>query len=155
MTLSELPASSAARTSSTAALSTVPVPRIAARSCVGQDAAGAVGAEQDPVAGDDVDEEQVGLGLVLAVDGPQDQVAVRVDPRLLLGDPALVDQALHEGVVLGELADLAVAQQVAAAVADVADAERVPSKTAAVTVVLVPSSSGCCSTSSAIWSCDR
>ena len=46
-----------------------------------------------------------------------------VDPRLLLGDPALVDQGLHEGVVAGQLADLAVAVEVGPAVADVADAE--------------------------------
>ena len=38
---------------------------------------------------------------------------------LLLGDPALVDQRLHERVVAGELADLAVAEQVGAAVAHV------------------------------------
>ena len=48
---------------------------------------------------------------------------MRVDPRLLLGDPALVDEALHERVVGGELGELAVAEQVAAAVADVADAD--------------------------------
>ena len=48
---------------------------------------------------------------------------MRVDPGLLLGDPALVDQGLDEGVVVGELADLAVAEEVGAAVADVADAE--------------------------------
>ena len=38
---------------------------------------------------------------------------------LLRGDPALVDQLLHEGVVLGDLGERAVAQQVAAGVADV------------------------------------
>src|SRR4051794_16578272 len=43
--------------------------------------------------------------------------------RLLLGDPALVDQALHEGVVLGELGERVVAEQVATAVADVGDAD--------------------------------
>ena len=59
----------------------------------------AVGAEQHPVAEREVDVELVGLGLVDAVDRAQDQAAVRVDPGLLLGDPALVDQALHERVV--------------------------------------------------------
>ena len=48
---------------------------------------------------------------------------MRVDPRLVLGDPALVDEALDEGVVVGELGDLAVPEEVGAAVADVADPE--------------------------------
>jgi hypothetical protein len=39
--------------------------------------------------------------------------------RLLRGDPAFVDQGLDEGVVLGDLGELAVAQQVAARVTDV------------------------------------
>ena len=46
-----------------------------------------------------------------------------VGPGLLLGDPALVDQALDERVVLGDLADLAVPEQVGAAVTDVAEGE--------------------------------
>mgnify|MGYP000058856433 CR=1 FL=1 len=58
-----------------------------------------------------------------AVDGLEDEVAVRVHPRLGLGDAALVDEALDEGVVAGEAADLTLAQQVGAAVADVADAD--------------------------------
>ena len=56
-------------------------------------AAGAVAAQQQPVAGLELEHEQVGLEVVDAVDRLEDQVAVRVDPRLLLGDPALVDQA--------------------------------------------------------------
>ena len=84
-------------------------------------AAGAVTAEEQPVAGRQVDVEQVGLGLVDAVDGLEDEVAVRVDPRLLLGDPALVDERLDERVVLGELGEGAAALEVGAAVADVAD----------------------------------
>ena len=83
----------------------------------------AVAAEQDPVAGRELDHEEVGVGLVHPVDRAQDQVAVRVDPGLVLGDPSLVDQALHERVVLGELADHAVAEQVAATVTDVPDAQ--------------------------------
>ncbi len=39
--------------------------------------------------------------------------------RLLQGDAAFVDQGLYEGVVLGDLGELAVAQQIAAGVADV------------------------------------
>ena len=48
---------------------------------------------------------------------------MRVDPGLVLGDPALVDEGLDEGVVLGELGDRVVAEEVGAAVADVAHAE--------------------------------
>ena len=46
-----------------------------------------------------------------------------MDARLLGGDAALVDQHLHVRVVLGDLAELAVAQQVGAGVADVHHAE--------------------------------
>jgi hypothetical protein len=84
---------------------------------------GTVGADEEAVAGLQGDDEQVGLGLVDAVDGLEDEVAVGVDPRLGLGDAALVDQALDEGVVAREPADLALAQEVGAAVADVADAD--------------------------------
>ncbi len=48
---------------------------------------------------------------------------MRVGPRLLLGDPALVDERLDEGVVVGELAQLAAPLEVGPAVADVADRE--------------------------------
>ena len=44
---------------------------------------------------------------------------------LLSGDPALVDQGLDEGVVLGDLGQLTVAQQIAAGVADVHQAQAV------------------------------
>ena len=100
-----------------------PLGEVAGEVVVGEHARAAVGAEQDPVAGGDLEGEDVGLGLVDPVDRAQDQVAVRVHPRLVLGDPALVDQALHEGVVGGQLGEGAVAQQVAAAVTDVADAD--------------------------------
>ncbi len=91
-----------------------------------EDAAGAVAAQQQPVAGLELDVEEVGLGLAHAVERPEDEVAVRVDPRLVLGDPALVDQGLDEGVVLGQLAELLVAEEVGAAVSDVAHAEPLP-----------------------------
>ena len=48
---------------------------------------------------------------------------MRVHAGLVLVDPALVDEALDEGVVAGELADLAVAEEVRAGVADVPHAE--------------------------------
>ena len=87
--------------------------------------AGAVAAKEEAVARHQLEHEQVGLGLVDAVEGLEDQVAVGVHPRLDVGDPALVDEALHERVVGGELRELAVAEEVAAAVADVADADPV------------------------------
>ena len=43
--------------------------------------------------------------------------------RLLRGDPTLLDEGLHEGVVAGDLVELAVAQEVTAGVADVAERE--------------------------------
>jgi hypothetical protein len=62
---------------------------------------------------------------VAAVECAQQQRAVRVGAGLVLGDAALVDQPLHERVVGGELAHLAVAQQVGAGVADVGQAHLV------------------------------
>ena len=53
-------------------------------------------------------------------EGLEDQVAVGVGAGVLLADPPLVDQALHEGVVAGELADLVAPEEVGPAVADVA-----------------------------------
>jgi hypothetical protein len=91
-----------------------------------EDAGGAVAAEQQPVAVGELDHEQVGVGLLHAVERLEDEVAVGVDPRLLLADPALVDQRLHERVVLGELGQLAVAEEVGPAVPDVADADAGP-----------------------------
>jgi hypothetical protein len=61
-----------------------------------------------------------------AVQCLEDEVAVGVGPRVLLGDAALVDQALHERVVAGELADLVVAIEVGAAVADVTHRQPLP-----------------------------
>ncbi len=61
----------------------------------------------------------------MAGERPHDQRTLRVTVRLFGGDPALVDQGLHEGVVLGDLGQFPVAQQVAAGVADVHQAEPV------------------------------
>ncbi len=91
-----------------------------------EDAGAAVAAQQDPVAGGEVDVEQVRVGLVHPVHRPQDQVAVRVGAGLLLGDPAVVDEALDEGVVLRQPAQRPLAQQVAPAVPDVADGDLGP-----------------------------
>ena len=123
VTLSVLPASRLARTSSTAAYSGLPVERMSAirPSSSTPQAPSLQTSSRSPRL--EVDDEEVGLAVADRVDRPHDQVAVRVDPRLVLGDPALVDEGLHEGVVEGQLADGAVAVEVGAAVADVADAE--------------------------------
>ena len=72
------------------------------------------------------DGEQVGVDLVHPVERLEDQVAVGMGAGVDLGDPALVDQALDEGVVAGELADLLGAEQVGAAVADVSHRQARP-----------------------------
>ena len=82
VTLSLLPASRLLRTSSTAAYSGLPVERMSAIRASVEDAARAVAADQEPVAGDEVEDEEVGLAVADRVDRPHDQVAVRVDPRL-------------------------------------------------------------------------
>ena len=70
--------------------------------------------------------EQVGLGVVHAVDGPQDDVAVRVD---LASASVMRPSSMRVWTNVwscGELPQLAAAQQVGAAVADVGEAEPVP-----------------------------
>ena len=52
---------------------------------------------------------QVGLVVRLAVEDLEDQRAVRVLEGLGLGDPAVVDEGLHPGVVAGEPGEVAVA----------------------------------------------
>ncbi len=64
----------------------------------------AVGADQIAVAGPHLTDGQVGLDLSAAAQRPHQQGALRVGGGLLLGDPALVHQPLHPGVVLGDLA---------------------------------------------------
>ena len=71
---------------------------------VGDDAGQAVGADQVAVAGADLADGEVGLDVVAAAQRAHQQGALRVGGGLLLGDAALVDQALHPGVVLGDLA---------------------------------------------------
>ena len=84
----------------------------------------AVGAQQVAVAGARFPHDQGGLDLV-AGQRPHDQRPLRVAVRLLGGDAPLVDQGLDEGVVLGDLGELTVAQQVAARVADVDEAKSI------------------------------
>ena len=90
---------------------------------VGDHAGQSVGADQVAVAGADLADGEVGLDMVAAAQRAHQQGALRVGGGFLLGDPALVDEALHPGVVLGDLGQHAVAQQVGAGVADVDEAE--------------------------------
>ena len=84
----------------------------------------AVGAQQVTVAfaGLAHGERRVDL---MAGERPHDQRALRVAVGLLGGNPPLVDQRLDEGVVLGDLGQLAVPQQISPGVADVHQPEPV------------------------------
>jgi hypothetical protein len=82
----------------------------------------AVGAEQVAVAGPGLPHRERRLD-VLPGDGAQQQRALRVRLRLLLGDATLVDQGLDERVVLGDLRERAFAELVGARVADVDEPE--------------------------------
>ena len=84
-----------------------------------------VRAEQVAVARLAVVHRQVRLGDRPAVQRPQQQRALRVGGDVVGADPALVHQRLHQRVIVGDLVELAVAQQVTARVADVAHG-RVP-----------------------------
>ena len=81
----------------------------------------AVAAEQEDVAGLGREGHGVHLHLGLGAEGAGDDRALRVLLGLLLGEAALAAQLLDQGVVLGEALQLAVAQHVGAAVADVAE----------------------------------
>ena len=79
-----------------------------------------VRAEQVAVARLGVVDGQVGLGDRPAVQRPQQQRALRVGGDVVGADPALVDQRLHQRVVVGDLVELALPEQVTARIADVA-----------------------------------
>ena len=86
---------------------------------VGRDHVGQpVAADQVAVADPGLPDGQVRLHLG-AVERVQDQRPLRVRAGLLHGQPALVDQRLDEGVVVGDLAQRAAADQVGPGVADV------------------------------------
>ena len=80
-----------------------------------------IGRKQQPVANLKVDEEGVRLGAPIAIESTQDQIAIGMDPCLLLGDPAVIDQALHERMVAGQLTQLPITQQIGPTVTDVRD----------------------------------
>ena len=83
----------------------------------------AVGAQQVPVSGKRLAQRQVRLGVGPAVQRAQDQRALRMGRGFVLADPALVEQRLDQGVVPGDLVELAIAQHVGARVADMAEGD--------------------------------
>ncbi|SHV24351.1 Uncharacterised protein [Mycobacteroides abscessus subsp. abscessus] len=85
----------------------------------------AVRAQQVAVTGADLAHRQRRLDLVTG-QRLHDQRTLRVTVRLFGRDAAVVDQGLDEGVVLGDLGQLAVAHQVAAGVTDVHHAQPRP-----------------------------
>ena len=80
----------------------------------------AIAAEQEGVAGDDVEGEGVDLDILLDTDGAGDDVGVRRRTRLLAGHLAAFDHLARVAVVFAELVDLAGTHHVQARVADVA-----------------------------------
>ena len=84
----------------------------------------AVRAEQELVAGQDLEVDRVALDGLVDADRARDRVLVRLvrgGLEALLGERAAPDQLVDQRVVLGELDHLAGAQHVDAAVADVGD----------------------------------
>ena len=91
---------------------------------LGHHAEQAVAAQEQPVAVHQRDLVLVDVDLGLGAERAREDVAVRVDLGLGLGDLAGLHHAVHERVVVGELAEGAGAQQVRAAVADVREVDR-------------------------------
>ena len=87
-------------------------------------AAEAVAAEQQHVARQEVLGELVDARLRLGAQGAAQDAAVRMDGRLFLGQAAVAHHLADERVVVADLPQLAVAQQVGAAVADVGEARQ-------------------------------
>ena len=84
-----------------------------------------VGAEQEDVARAGAEGERVDLDLLLGAERPGDDRALRVVLGLLVGQPPLAAELLDQRVVRGQQAQLAVAPQVGAAVADVREGDLV------------------------------
>ena len=75
--------------------------------------------EQELVAGEELEHEGVDLDALVDPDRARDRVLLRDLVDLLLGQAPAADELVVDGVVLGDLLDLAVAAEVDAAVADV------------------------------------
>ena len=101
----------------------VPLGQGAADLRAAHDAGEAVGAQHVAVAVPCLAHRQIGLHRVHAVEGAHEQRSPGVDRGLLLRDAAGIDEGLHVGVVVGDLRQLAIAQQVGARVADVHDGQ--------------------------------
>ena len=84
----------------------------------------AVAAEHEAIAADDRHRPRIDPDRRFDAEGSGDDVAAGMGARLVAGDRAFGDELLHEGVIDRDLAEPAVAQHVAAGVADVDDAER-------------------------------
>ena len=91
----------------------------------GHRAAQPVAAEQQHVAGQELLRELVDARPGLSAQGAAEDAAVGVDGRLFEGQAAVAHHLAHERVVVAHLAQLAVAEQVGAAVADVREPRRV------------------------------
>jgi hypothetical protein len=74
---------------------------------VADDAGQAVRAQQDLVAGLQVEAHRVDVDLAGHADRAGDDRPLGVGGRFLLGDLALVDEVLHQGVVVGQLVERA------------------------------------------------
>ena len=121
-TLSRAPAASAAATRRSAHSSRAAMPRRSAIRVVVEGVGQPVRAQEQPVAGARGDGRHGGRpALRVAVEGLEDERALRMRARLGGGDGAAVDEALDEAVVAGEAPEGAVAEEVGARVADVRD----------------------------------
>ena len=81
----------------------------------------AVRAEDDAIAGDDVERVHVDIDVGVHTERAGDDRALRVRLRLFRGQAPLTDELADEAVIVGELPQRAVVQEVRARVADVAD----------------------------------
>ena len=86
----------------------------------------AVGAEQQPVAGDELDGVHVDFDRLVDTERPGDDRPLRVHRGFVGGEPAVAHELFDEAVVGGDLAQLAVVQEVRPRVADVADEQGAP-----------------------------
>ena len=124
--LSRPPASFASRTRLETASSRLSVSASAARDPVLPDHRGqAVGAQQVDVPGPRPVGHRVHLDLALGPQRPGDDRALRVVLRLLVGEAPLAAELLDQRVIGGQELQLAVAEQVGAAVPDVGEADLV------------------------------